>query len=212
MTNKSQTSVTIGNVVNQARIKYEELMESDYIAIETKIDGVISRGQAKEAESIYNTQDKNSKLMTCLLNIDVHRGSFVEMKKDENDADFSMKGIVTSIPNTTPVDKYFTVLFFNTEITRKRKNYIYNPDGDVILDDSDYIEKIPCYIERVGMRERQVNVGIERNSVNKMVAHKDWDIQKDDILYVGDNSYRITDIEELEKDMLVAYMTFYREE
>ena len=211
MANQSQTSITIGNVVKQARIKYEELMQSDYIAIETRIDGVHSRGQSKEADSIYSTQDKNSKLMTCLLDIDVHRGSLVEMKSDENDEDFSVKGIVTSIPNTTPVDKYFTVLFFNTEITRKRKGYQYNSDGDVVSDDAEYIENIPCYIERVGMRERQVNVGIERNSVNKLIAHKSWDIKKDDVLYVGDNSYRITDIEELEEDMLTAYMTFYRE-
>lgn len=211
MANQSQTSITIGNVVKQARIKYEELMQSDYIAIETRIDGVHSRGQSKEADSIYSTQDKNSKLMTCLLDIDVHRGSLVEMKSDENDEDFSVKGIVTSIPNTTPVDKYFTVLFFNTEIIRKRKGYQYNSDGDVVSDDAEYIENIPCYIERVGMRERQVNVGIERNSVNKLITHKSWDIKKDDVLYVGDNSYRITDIEELEEDMLTAYMTFYRE-
>lgn len=212
MANQLQTSVTIGNVVEQARKKYEELMQSDYIAIETKIDGVLSRGQSKEADSIYSTQDKNSKLMTCLLDIDVHRGSLIEIKTDEYDENFSTKGIVTSIPNTTPVDKYFTVLFFNTEITRKRKRYQYNPDGDVVSDNAEYIEHIPCYIERVGVRERQVNVGIERNSVNKLIAHKSWDVKKDDVLYVGDNAYRITDIEELEKDMLTAYMTFYREE
>lgn len=212
MASSIQTSITIGNVVKQARSKYEELMQSDYIAIETRIDGVLSRGQSKEADSIYSTQDKNSKLMTCLLDIDVHRGSFVEMKSDETDNNFSIKGIVTSIPNTTPVDKYFTVLFFNAEIARKRKRYQYNADGDVVSDDSDITENIPCYIERVGMRERQVNVGIERNSVNKLIAHKSCDVVKDDVLYVGDNSYRITDIEELEEDMLVAYMTFYREE
>lgn len=211
MPSDSRTSKTIDNVIQQAREKYEELMGSEHIAIEIKIDGILSRGQSKEAESIYSTQDKNSKLMTCMLDIKVQRGSLIEIKSDETDENFSTKGIVTSIPIITPVDKYFTVLFFNTTITRKRKNYQYNLDGDVISDDAELVENIPCYIERIGTRERQVNAGIERNSVNQLIAHKDWDIEKNDILYVGDNSYRVTDIEELEEDMTKAYMTFYRE-
>ena len=37
------------------------------------------------------------------------------------------------------------------------------------------------------------------------------DIKKGDILYIGEDSYKITDIEELEKDIFSAYMTYYRE-
>ena len=207
----SNTTKTIGNVVKQAREKYEELMESPYISVGIKIDGVETRGQAQDSDSIYSMQDKNSKLMTCLLDIDVKRGSLVEMQDSEEDSEYIHKGIVTNIPSTTPVDHYFTVLFFNSEVTRHRQNFKYSDNGDIIDDNPDILENIPCYVERVGYRERQIDVGIDRNSVNKLIAHIGWDIQKNDILFVGPDRYRVIDIEELEKDYLIAYMTYYRE-
>lgn len=202
---------TIGNVVKQARQKYEELMISPYISVGIKIDGVPTRGQTQNSDSVYSVQDKNSKLVTCMLNINVERGSLVEMQEDENDTEYINKGVVTSIPQTTPVDHYFTVLFFNAVASRRRRQYEYDDNGDVIVDNPDLIDKIPCYVERVGLRERQIDAGIDRNSVNRIMAHKGWDIQKGDILTIGTDSYRITDIEELEKDYLSAYMTYYRE-
>ena len=207
----SNTTKTIGNVIKQARQKYEELMESEYISVGIKIDGVETRGQAQDADSVYSIQDKNSKLMTCLLDIAVERGSLVELQDSEDDAEYIHKGIVTNIPAKTPVDHYFTVLFFNCEVIRHRQQFEYNDDGDIINDNPEIIEKIPCYVERVGYRERQIDVGIDRNSVNKLIAHKSWDVKKNDILFVGSDRYRVIDIEELEKDYLVAYMTYYRE-
>ena len=207
----STTTKTIDNVVKQARSKYEELMESEHISVGIRIDGVETRGQAKDNESIYSTQDKNSKLMTCMLAVDVKRGSYVEMQENTNDTEYSDKGIVTSIPNRTPVDFYFTVLFFNTVVQRNRKQPIYNDDGDIVSDSPLIIENIDAYVERVGSTERRYDAGIEKNSVNKIITLKKWDIKKDDVLYVGDNCYRVTDIEELEDDFLSAYMTYYRE-
>lgn len=207
----STTTKTIDNVVKQARSKYEELMESEHISVGIRIDGVETRGQAKDNESIYSTQDKNSKLMTCMLAVDVKRGSYVEMQSDSADVNYSDKGIVTSIPNRTPVDFYFTVLFFNTAVRRNRKQPIYNDDGDIVADSPLVVENIDAYVERVGSTERRFDAGIEKNSVNKIITLKKWDIKKDDILYVGDNCYRVTDIEELESDFLSAYMTYYRE-
>ena len=120
----STTTKTIDNVVKQARSKYEELMESEHISVGIRIDGVETRGQAKDNESIYSTQDKNSKLMTCMLAVNVKRGSYVEMQTDITDVDYSDKGIVTSIPNRTPVDFYFTVLFFKHIIDLLNKIYL----------------------------------------------------------------------------------------
>ena len=88
----SNTTKTIANVVKQARLKYEELMESEYISVRVRIDGKETRGQAKDNESIYNLQDKNSKLMTCTLDIDVNRGSYVEMQEDSYDEEYKNKG------------------------------------------------------------------------------------------------------------------------
>lgn len=244
----NRTSKTIGNVIKQARIKYEELMESEYISVAIKIDGKETRGQAQDADSTYSMQDKNSKLMTCMLDVPVRRGSYVEMEGDENTSDipttseltyivsddnqiirtlnnqglvvdgstnvvdtYSNKGLVTSIPNRTPVDYYFTVLFFNSTAQRRRNGYVYNDDGDIITNQPNVIQEIPCYVERIGARERQVDVGIDRNSVNKIITLSKYDIQKNDILYIGSDRYKITDIEELEKDFFSAYMTYYRE-
>lgn len=207
----SNTTKTIANVVKQARLKYEELMESEYISVRVRIDGKETRGQAKDNESIYNLQDKNSKLMTCTLDIDVNRGSYVEMQEDSYDEEYKNKGIVTSLPNKTPVDNYFTVLFFNTTITRHRKMPVYNMEGDVIEDNPLITDTIDAYVERVSTTERRYDAGIEKNSVNKIITLKKWDIQKNDLLYIGTNCYRVTDIEELEEDYFSAYMTYYRE-
>lgn len=207
----STTTITIGKVIEQAKQKYEELMQSDYISVGIKVDGVATRGQAQDNESLYSVQDRNSKLMTCLLEITVRRGSLIEMQETPEDVNYINKGIVTSIPNKTPVDNYFTVLFFNTTVRRIRQNPVYDTNGDIVDDNKAIVEDIPCYVERIGVRERQVDAGIDSNSVNKIIAHRSWDIKKNDILYVEENRYKVTDLEELEKDMLSAYMTFYRE-
>lgn len=243
----SRTSKTIENVIRQARIKYEELMESDYISVGIRIDGQETRGQAQDSSNSYSTEDKNSKLMTCMLDINIKRGSFVEMKGNQSTStdiasttnysyivsdkgdiletidnkgvaingntvdEYPNKGIVTSNPDRTPVDYYFSVLFFNTTAQRRRNGYIYNEDGDIIDNQSNIIQDIPCYVERIGTRERQVDVGIDRNSVNKIITLSSFDIKKNDILNIGSDTYKITDIEELEKDFFSAYMTYYRE-
>lgn len=207
----STTTITIEKVIAQAKQKYEDLMQSNYISSGIKIDGVPTRGQAQDNDSVYSVQDKNSKLMTCMLDINVKRGSLVEMQDTPEDVDYVNKGIVTSIPNKTPVDFYFTVLFFNTYVKRIRQNLVYDEDGNIIGDNQNIIDIIPCYVERIGMRERQVDAGIDSNSVNRIIAHRSWDVIKGDILYVDTNRYRVTDIEELEQDMLSAFMTFYRE-
>lgn len=205
------TTKTIANVVRQARIKYEELMESEYISVKVRIDGKETRGQAKDNDSVYSTQDKSSKLMTCTLDIDVNRGSYVEMQEDSYDEEYKNKGIVTSLPNRTPVDYYFTVLFFNTTVRRHRKMPVYDEYGDVVSDNPLVIDTIDAYVERVSTVERRYDAGIEKNSVNKIITLKKWDIQKNDLLYIGTNCYRITDVEELEDDFFSAYMTYYRE-
>lgn len=207
----SSTTKTIANVVKQAQVKYNELMESPYISASIRIDGVETRGQSKDADSVYSTQDKNSKLMTCMLDINVLRGSFVEQKDNESDTIYKYKGIVTSIPTKTPVDYYFTVLMFNADARRERQQPQYDEYGDIIADSPLIIDEIPCYVERVSARDRQLDAGIEKNIVNKIITLKTWDIAKNDVIYVGSNSYRVTDIEELEKDMLIAYMTYFRE-
>ena len=130
--------------------------------------------------------------------------------KNRGDDDYSLKGIVTTIPSQTPVDYYFYTLFFNTVVNRVRNEKIFDEDGNIVDNNPVIIDNIDCFVQRVGMRERSVDAGIDRNSVNQLITIKKWDIKVDDILTVGSDRYIVTDIEELDSDMLNVYMTYYR--
>lgn len=207
----SSTSIvsTINKVVSQAQERYSEYIESDFIATDIKIDGVPTRGQVKDKSSAWTLKEENTKMMTCELDIKVQRGSYVEMK-NRGDDDYSLKGIVTTIPSQTPVDYYFYTLFFNTVVNRVRNEKIFDEDGNIVDNNPVIIDNIDCFVQRVGMRERSVDAGIDRNSVNQLITIKKWDIKVDDILTVGSDRYIVTDIEELDSDMLNVYMTYYR--
>ena len=207
----SSTSIvsTINKVVSQAQERYSEYIESDFIATDIKIDGVPTRGQVKDKSSAWTLKEENTKMMTCELDINVQRGSYVEMK-NRGDDDYSLKGIVTTIPSQTPVDYYFYTLFFNTVVNRVRNEKIFDEDGNIVDNNPVIIDNIDCFVQRVGMRERSVDAGIDRNSVNQLITIKKWDIKVDDILTVGSDRYIVTDIEELDPDMLNVYMTYYR--
>ena len=207
----SSTSIvsTINKVVSQAQERYREYIESDFIATDIKIDGVPTRGQVKDKSSAWTLKEENTKMMTCELDINVQRGSYVEMK-NRGDDDYSLKGIVTTIPSQTPVDYYFYTLFFNTVVNRVRNEKIFDEDGNIVDNNPVIIDNIDCFVQRVGMRERSVDAGIDRNSVNQLITIKKWDIKVDDILTVGSDRYIVTDIEELDSDMLNVYMTYYR--
>ena len=207
----SSTSIvsTINKVVSQAQERYSEYIESDFIATDIKIDGVPTRGQVKDKSSAWTLKEENTKMMTCELDINVQRGSYVEMK-NRGDDDYSLKGIVTTIPSQTPVDYYFYTLFFNTVVNRVRNEKIFDEDGNIVDNNPVIIDNIDCFVQRVGMRERSVDAGIDRNSVNQLITIKKWDIKVDDILTVGSDRYIVTDIEELDTDMLNVYMTYYR--
>lgn len=207
----SSTSIvsTINKVVSQAQERYSEYIESDFIATDIKIDGVPTRGQVKDKSSAWTLKEENTKMMTCELDINVQRGSYVEMK-NRGDDDYSLKGIVTTIPSQTPVDYYFYTLFFNTVVNRVRNEKIFDEDGNIVDNNPVIIDNIDCFVQRIGMRERSVDAGIDRNSVNQLITIKKWDIKVDDILTVGSDRYIVTDIEELDSDMLNVYMTYYR--
>lgn len=207
----SSTSIvsTINKVVSQAQERYSEYIESDFIATDIKIDGVPTRGQVKDKSSAWTLKEENTKMMTCELDINVQRGSYVEMK-NRGDDDYSLKGIVITIPSQTPVDYYFYTLFFNTVVNRVRNEKIFDEDGNIVDNNPVIIDNIDCFVQRVGMRERSVDAGIDRNSVNQLITIKKWDIKVDDILTVGSDRYIVTDIEELDSDMLNVYMTYYR--
>ena len=207
----SSTSIvsTINKVVSQAQERYSEYIESDFIATDIKIDGVPTRGQVKDKSSAWTLKEENTKMMTCELDINVQRGSYVEMK-NRGDDDYSLKGIVITIPSQTPVDYYFYTLFFNTVVNRVRNEKIFDEDGNIVDNNPVIIDNIDCFVQRVGMRERSVDAGIDRNSVNQLITIKKWDIKVDDILTVGSDRYIVTDIEELNSDMLNVYMTYYR--
>lgn len=201
---------TIDKVVEQSRGLYSEYIQSDYIAVDVRVDGVLTRGQCKDRSNSYTIKEENTKMMTCELSVPVHRGSYIEMRNGKNDDGFSLTGIVISVPNETPVDFYFSTLFFNTVVNRERKQELYDDDGNIIGDSPIVVDDIDCFVQRVGMRERQVDAGIDRNSVNQLITVKKWDLKIDDLLYVGSDRYIITDIEELDKDILSVYMTYYR--
>lgn len=201
----------INKVVNQARSKYNDLMESEYIGKDMLVDGVATKGQMEENERATTLKQERTRRMTCLLNCQVHRGSHIKIKNNVEADDYDLEGVVLSDPSLTPVDWFFSVLLFNTTVTRHRKQLIYAPNGDIIGDNPLIIDEIPCFVQRVGMRERQVDAGIDRDSVNEIITTSNWDIKKNDILYIGNDRYRVTDIDEIDKDIFSAYMTYYRE-
>ena len=201
----------INKVVNQARSKYNDLMESEYIGKDMLVDGVPTKGQMEENERATTLKQERTRRMTCLLNCTVHRGSHIQIRNDIETDGYDLEGVVLSDPSLTPVDWFFSVLLFNTTVTRHRRQLIYAPNGDIIGDDPLVIDEIPCFVQRIGMRERQVDAGIDRDSVNEIITTNEWDIKKNDILYVGNDRYKVTDIDEIDKDIFSAYMTYYRE-
>lgn len=211
MSNSAAIKV-IDNVVLQAQERYKDYIKSKYIAVNLKIDGKKTRGQCKDNTNSRTIKEENTKMMTCMLDCPVHRGSLVEMQANRDDKGYSMIGIVTSVPNQTPVDYYYQTLFFNTRVDRYRRETVYDDDGDVVSDKPIVVKDIPCFVERIGMRERQIDAGIDRNSVNELITTKDVDLDIDDVLFIGNDHYIITDIEELDRDILTAYMTYYRED
>lgn len=206
----SSKAKVIDKVVEQARVQYEALLESQYVSSKMRIDGVETRGQIEENTRKTTTKEEQTRTATCMLDVKVHRGSYIEIQSDINDVDYSQKGIVLTIPQRTPVDYYFTALIFNTTATRHRSQLIYDEDGYVIEDNPLIVDEINCFVQRIGVRERMVDAGIDRDSVNEIITTKGWDIKKDDILYIGSDSYKITDIKELDEDIFYGYMTYYR--
>lgn len=207
----SATTKNIDKVIQRAREKYSEVMASEHIGVDIKINGVVSKGQVEDNQRRTSLKEQQTKTMTCMLDTPVKRGYLIEMKADLDDEDYSIKGIVASIPTRTPVDWYFYALMFNTTVERRRNKIIYEPNGDIREVVPEVVDTIPAFVQRVGMRERQIDMGIDRDSVNQIITTTDCNIKKNDILYIGTDSYKITDIEELEKDIFSAFMTYYRE-
>ncbi len=207
----NSTINVIDKVVKQARGMYDGYMESHYVSVDVRIDGIQTKGQCKDNERTTNIKEEHTKMVTCMLDVPVHRGSLVEMQADDLDTEYTRKGIVISVPNKTPVDFYFYTLLFNTTAERHRSQLTYNQDGDLVANNPIVIDNIDCFVQRVGMRERQIDAGIDRNSVNQIITTNNWDIKKDDLLFIGSDRYKITDIEELDKEIFSAYMTYYRE-
>lgn len=205
----SNKAKVIDNIVQQAKRQYEELMESQHIAIDMLIDGQPTKGQLEENMRKDTTKEQYTRTCTCMLNVDVHRGSSIKLKVRGED-DYSMEGIVLTIPTKTVVDNYFTALLYNTKVTRYRKQLLYSPEGYVIGDEPLIEDEIPCFVQRIGMRERQVNAGLDSNSVNEIITLKKWDIQLNDILHIGKDTYIVTDIKELDKELFYGAMTYYR--
>lgn len=209
MSNNSMVT-SINKVVEKAREKYEDLMQSKYVGKDILIDGIPSKGQLEDSSRYIDDKSQQLKKMTCSLDVPVKRGSLVEIKQESDDDAHNLRGVVYNEPTVTPVDYYFTTLLFNTVATRYRSQLAYDEDGYVIGDSPLIIDEIPCFVQRIGVRERTVDAGIDRDSVNEIITTKNWDLEKDDILYIGSDSYKITDIKELDEDLFYGYMSYYR--
>lgn len=205
----SSITNSIDKVVLNAREKYEELMQSQYVSVEMRIDGVETRGQLEENVRKDTTKEQYTRTCTCMLDVNVKRGSTIEIKP-VGETEYTQQGIVLTIPSRTPVDYCYTALLFNTKVKRYRKQLLYSPEGYVIGDKPLIEDEIPSFVQRIGMRERQINAGIDSNSVNEIITSKKWDIKLDDILYIGDDSYIVTDIRELDEELFYGTMTYYR--
>lgn len=201
----------INKVIEKSRVKYNEVLQSPYVGMSIKVDGYETKGQLEENTRRTNVKEENTYTVTASLETPVHKGSLVEIQRDYENPDDILRGLVISRPNKTPVDWYFYVLAFNVNAKRVRSKPIYARNGDKIGDESDIVDEIPCFVQRVGQRERMVDAGIDSDSVNSITTTNNWDIKKDDILYIGSDKYKVTDINELETDMFTGYMTYYRE-
>ena len=201
----------INKVIEKSRVKYNEVLQSPYVGMSIKVDGYETKGQLEENTRRTNVKEENTYTVTASLETPVHKGSLVEIQRDYENPDDILRGLVISRPNKTPVDWYFYVLAFKANAKRVRSKPIYARNGDKIGDEPDIVDEIPCFVQRVGQRERMVDAGIDSDSVNSITTTNNWDIKKDDILYIGSDKYKVTDINELETDMFTGYMTYYRE-
>lgn len=208
MSNNSYVS-GIDSAGKEVRDLYNQLLESDLVGKTLIIDGQRTRGQIKDKERVTNTREENTKTVTCRLDCSVKRGSSITIVPSD-DSEQELQGVVQSVPNKNPTDYYFTVLLFNSVVERQRITYVYNDDGDIVDEKIDSIKNIPAFVERIGIRERQVDVGIDRNSVNRMYSTYEWDIKKGDIIVIKSNKFLVNDIEELDEEVLNVYMTYYR--
>lgn len=206
----SNTADIIEKVILQTRDTYVDILQSDYVSKRLKIDGVETRGQVMDSERTTSIKEENTKTMTCMLDVKIKRGSFIEIMSDSDIGEYNLNGIVISIPNKTAMDFYFTALLFNTTVTRKRSQKLYDDGGNYLGERDIEIQEIPCFVQRVGLRERQVDVGIDNNSVNELITTKTYDIEINDILSIGNDNYIVNDIKELDKDIFHCYMTYYR--
>lgn len=189
---------------------YEEVIQTPEIAFDVRIDGILTRGQVKDNERLSTSKEQYTKTLTCLKNINVKRGSFVEIQATLDDDELKQKGVVVTTPNETPIDKYFTILLFNTEVTRYRQKNKYNEVGDIIDKSIEKQDTIPCFVQKISRSERMLDSGIERDSVNELTTLKSWDIQINDILEIGEQKYKVNDFNEVDNDVCICYMTFYR--
>ena len=200
----------IDRVIKRARDKYTDVMQSEYVAKNMVIDGYATKGQVEENKSKTDTKGEYSRKATCMLDVPhIARGSSIEIQEKVNGE--WEKGIINTSPMWTPVDIYFDVLLFNTTVKRYRKQNIYSEDGYVIGDNPLIEDEIPCFVQRIGARQRQIDVGIDRNAVNEIITSKKWDIKVNDILHIGSERYKVTDFRELDKDIFQGYITYYRE-
>lgn len=203
--------INFDEVIQQAQDMYNGLKDSEDLFSRIVIDGVETRGQLKDNERITNVKEENTKYCTCMFDAYPQRGSYIKIYPNSKDINGKvLDGVVYSIPIRGIVDYYFTILLFNTVVHRRRLKTVYNDDGDIVEKRASTIEDIPAFVQRVGMRERSVDAGIDRNSINRLITTSKWDIKKDDILDIGKDHYIVTDLEELDKDLLTCYMTYYR--
>lgn len=200
----------ISKALAKAGKTYDEVMQTPEIAFDIRIDGVMTRGQVKDNERLNTSKEQYTKTLTCGKKTAVKRGSYVEIQRNSSDTELSQKGIVITEPNETPIDKYFTALLFNTEVTRYRYKTIYNEIGDIIGKEIEKQDTIPCFVQKITRSERMLDSGIERDSVNELTTLKKWDIKVDDVLQIGEQKYKVNDFNEIDKDVCICYMTFYR--
>ena len=172
----------ISKALAKAGKTYDEVMQTPEIAFDIRIDGVMTRGQVKDNERLNTSKEQYTKTLTCGKKTDVKRGSYVEIQ----------------------------ALLFNTEVTRYRYKTKYNEIGDIIGKDIEKQDTIPCFVQKITRSERMLDSGIERDSVNELTTLKKWDIKVDDVLQIGEQKYKVNDFNEIDKDVCICYMTFYR--
>lgn len=198
----------------ESRKIYESVLQDDNIGIPIRINKNnknLSKTLAKDFEQTA-IRVQNQILQYCLqatfsIATLISQGDYVEIfdlgtKITSNSVPIK-QGVVYSTITADPVSKICSILVFNATAIRYRDKENYNQYGEVISVTPNTKTGIPIYLEKATYRKVDYGVGQAREITATLYAHKDEDIQWQDVIEYGDQRYRVDNIDDIRKNNLI---------